>query len=121
MARHARPDIRYPQPPDGPGEWVPNCRDTDPKVPQLNFNPDFLQRPEEGQEDRQLATNPEMYLSFDPVLAKKKFKVSKEEYESVVNMGPESAQTFLFRFYEFLSGNKLNIDRRLTSTLPPPE
>ena len=35
-------------------------------------------------------------------------------------MGPETAQTFLFRLYEFMTGQKLNIDRRLTSTLPAP-
>ena len=55
------------------------------------------------------------------VLAKKKFKIPKEEYESIVNMGPETAQTLLFRLYEFLTGQKLNIDRRLASTLPQPE
>jgi hypothetical protein len=54
-------------------------------------------------------------------LARKKFKIAKEEYESIVNLGPESAQTFLFRFYEFLTGQKLNTDRRLASTLPAPE
>jgi len=36
-------------------------------------------------------------------------------------MGPESAQNFLFRLYEFLTGVQLNIDRRLTSMMPPPE
>lgn len=36
-------------------------------------------------------------------------------------MGPETAQNFLFRLYEFLTGNQLNTDRRLTSMLPPPE
>jgi hypothetical protein len=36
-------------------------------------------------------------------------------------MGPEAAQSLLFRLYEFLTGQKLNIDRRLASTLPPVE
>jgi hypothetical protein len=34
---------------------------------------------------------------------------------------PETGQTFLFRFYEFVTGQKPNIDRRLASTLPQPE
>lgn len=55
------------------------------------------------------------------VLAKKKFKVNKEEYESIVNLEPETAQAFLFRLYELITGQKLNIDRRLASTLPQPE
>ena len=55
------------------------------------------------------------------VLAKKRFKISKEEFESIVNLEPETGQTFLFRFYEFVTGQKPNIDRRLASTLPQPE
>ncbi len=53
-------------------------------------------------------------------LARRKFKVTKEQYESIINMGPESAQNFLFRLYEFLTGVQLNIDRRLGSMMPPP-
>jgi len=47
--------------------------------------------------------------------------LTKEEYESITNLGPETAQSFLFRLYEFITGQKLNIDRRLASTLPPVE
>ena len=40
-----------------------------------------------------------MYLVIYEVLQRKKFKVAKDEYESIVNMAPETAQAFLFRFY----------------------
>ena len=36
-------------------------------------------------------------------------------------MEPETAQNFLFRLYEFLTGNELNIDRRLASMMPEPD
>jgi hypothetical protein len=65
-----------------------------------------------------------LYLCFCRlylVLARKKFKISKDEYESIVNLGPETAQALLFRLYELVTGQKLNIDRRLASTLPQPE
>ena len=62
-----------------------------------------------------------MYILFKIVLARKNFKVSKEEYESIINLGPETAQSFLFRLYEKVTGNKLNIDRRLVSLMPQPE
>jgi len=57
-------------------------------------------------------------ISYILVLARKKFKITKEEYESITNLGPETAQSLLFRIYEFITGQKLNIDRRLASTLP---
>ena len=62
-----------------------------------------------------------MYPFFNLVLSRKNFKLSKEEYESIINLGPESAQSFLFRLYEKITGNKLNIDRRLVSLIPQPE
>ena len=60
-------------------------------------------------------------LSYILVLAKRKFKITQEEYESITNLGPESAQMLLFRLYEFFTGEKLNTDRRLASTMPLPE
>lgn len=62
-----------------------------------------------------------MYSCKHLDMATRKFKIAKEEYESIINMGPETAQNFLFRLYEFITGNQLNIDRRLASMLPPPE
>ncbi len=35
-------------------------------------------------------------------------------------MGPETAASFLFRLYEFVTDNKLNLDRRLTATIQAP-
>lgn len=55
------------------------------------------------------------------VLGKKGFKLQKEEIDSIINVEPETAQNILFRLYEFLTGRKLNVDRRLASTLPQPE
>lgn len=43
------------------------------------------------------------------VLARKKFKLTQEEYESIANLGPETAQSLLFRLYEFLTGEKVNV------------
>ena len=56
-------------------------------------------------------------LIINLVLAKKGFKLTNEDYESIINLGPESAATFLFRLYEFITESKLNLDRRLNSTI----
>ena len=39
----------------------------------------------------------------------------------MINVEPETAQNILFKVYELSTGRKLNIDRRLTSTLPQPD
>lgn len=55
------------------------------------------------------------YLSVTyVVLAKKEFKLDKEEYEAVANLGPDKALSLLFRLYEFLTKKKINISNRTT-------
>lgn len=46
------------------------------------------------------------------VLDKKEFKLEKEEYEGIANLGPDQALNLLYRLYEFLTKKKLNLDRR---------
>jgi adenine/guanine phosphoribosyltransferase-like PRPP-binding protein len=43
------------------------------------------------------------------VLAKKDFKLEKDEYEGIANLGPDQALNLLYRLYEFLTKKKLNL------------
>ncbi len=52
------------------------------------------------------------------MLSKKEFKLEKEEYEGIANLGPDQALSLLYRLYEFLTKKKLNLNNR---TIVPEE